>query len=59
MTLNLKLNPFYVPVDTLKIFYLDHHKEASMGITQRCVNAEAPTPVEVLGGLRGTRGFAP
>lgn len=59
MTLNFKLDPFYIPVDRFKIFYLDHHKEASMGITQRWVNAEAPVPVEVSGGPRGTRGFKP
>lgn len=41
MTLNFKLDPFYVPVNGLKIFSLDDHKEASVGITQRWVNAEA------------------
>lgn len=49
MTLNFKLDPFYVAVDRLKIFYLYHHKEASMGTTQRWVSAEAPTPVEISG----------
>lgn len=40
MTLNFKQTHFMFPSADLKYFYLDHRREASMGITQRLVNAE-------------------